>query len=134
MTNLADKIGLAQYQALRKILSEKPPTSLKKLSLDEANFIYRRRGTESLNVFEEYIKPLLEQLECLEELKMKHMLLTLSQMDQVYRLIQETPMIETLKKLDISHNNILKELVDQEMCESLKLLLEESQLRSVNLD
>lgn len=43
-------------------------------------------------------------------------------------------MIETLKKLDISHNNILKELVDQEMCESLKLLLEESQLKSMNLD
>ena len=43
-------------------------------------------------------------------------------------------MIETLKKLDISYNNILKELVDQEMCESLKLLLEESQLKSMNLD
>ena len=68
LTNLADKIGLAQYQALLKILSEKPPTSLKKLYLCETNFIYQRRGEESLNVLEEYIKPLLEQLECLEEL------------------------------------------------------------------
>ncbi len=68
LTNLADRIGLVQYQALLKILSEKPPTSLKNLSLCETNFINRRHGTESLNVLEEYIKPLLEQVECLEEL------------------------------------------------------------------
>lgn len=55
-------------------------------------------------------------------------------MDQLYTLIPETPMIETLKVLDLSGNNEMKEKMDEDMCANLATLLEESCLTKLSVE